>query len=412
MASQFVCLFHRRIPCSYMRTAAYFTQATVDQLGSIDDIRAVRDLGVPDGIFKSTRVTKARYKNEETRSGESSKSVSASRYAPFPAPTLPNQSESSGQVLMYQPYPNHDASATSPVQDPAQQYPTAGVSDSSNNNSMKLALQDSSFHPTRSQPYRSLLPTSHPHPAAGQPHHDVINHSSQSEPASGTSAIVDARRCPTSIPPPQPEDQGTLPASHMLTPGTHFHNNETVSTERARSPSLMEPQWPADNIGTLGSSVPSMYTGKRHGHPAAPASASAIQPTPYIPRANMSTHPNPQSYQPMQYLTPLHGDSGGTSRESLPSLSILQEAYSISYDFSVMMAQADLDGTQNALSANSSISSSNSFQKSSLQDLELTGSTLCRDLDLAPLTTLSRLHSYRREPVDDRALRRLGPKSR
>ncbi|KAI9571757.1 Gti1/Pac2 family-domain-containing protein, partial [Boletus coccyginus] len=39
---------------------AYFTQATVDHLGTIDDITGVAELMVPDGVFQSTRVGKNR----------------------------------------------------------------------------------------------------------------------------------------------------------------------------------------------------------------------------------------------------------------------------------------------------------------------------------------------------------------
>ncbi|KAI0311416.1 Gti1/Pac2 family-domain-containing protein, partial [Amylostereum chailletii] len=39
---------------------AYFTQATVDQLGSVDDIEALRDLAVPEGMFRSSRTIKPR----------------------------------------------------------------------------------------------------------------------------------------------------------------------------------------------------------------------------------------------------------------------------------------------------------------------------------------------------------------
>ncbi|KAI0268826.1 hypothetical protein BC834DRAFT_789302, partial [Gloeopeniophorella convolvens] len=39
---------------------AYFTQATVDTLGTVDDIPALKELVVPDGLFKSSRRTKAR----------------------------------------------------------------------------------------------------------------------------------------------------------------------------------------------------------------------------------------------------------------------------------------------------------------------------------------------------------------
>ncbi|KAI0302685.1 hypothetical protein BC826DRAFT_904032, partial [Russula brevipes] len=39
---------------------AYFTQATVDTLGTVDDIPVLKDLVVPEGLFKSSRRTKAR----------------------------------------------------------------------------------------------------------------------------------------------------------------------------------------------------------------------------------------------------------------------------------------------------------------------------------------------------------------
>ncbi|KAG1861557.1 Gti1/Pac2 family-domain-containing protein, partial [Suillus subalutaceus] len=39
---------------------AYFTQATVDELGTIDNIPGVADLVVPEGTFQSTRVGKTR----------------------------------------------------------------------------------------------------------------------------------------------------------------------------------------------------------------------------------------------------------------------------------------------------------------------------------------------------------------
>lgn len=66
---------------------AYFTQSTVDDLGTIDDIPGVKDLLVPPGLFKSTRVTRSRSKCEGryTRSSnQSSKSSMGSHtYAPF-----------------------------------------------------------------------------------------------------------------------------------------------------------------------------------------------------------------------------------------------------------------------------------------------------------------------------------------
>lgn len=43
-----------------MFLAAYFTQATVDTLGTVDDIPVLKDLAVPEGLFKSSRRTKTR----------------------------------------------------------------------------------------------------------------------------------------------------------------------------------------------------------------------------------------------------------------------------------------------------------------------------------------------------------------
>ena len=55
--------------------AAYFTQATVDGLGTVDDIPVLKDLVVPEGLFKSSRRTK-------TRSSRASAAAHASESAP------------------------------------------------------------------------------------------------------------------------------------------------------------------------------------------------------------------------------------------------------------------------------------------------------------------------------------------
>ncbi|KAG1725414.1 uncharacterized protein EDB91DRAFT_91519 [Suillus paluster] len=66
---------------------AYFTQATVDELGTIDNIPGVADLVVPEGTFQSTRVGKTR-KGEDGRSRsdvlKTTNSTVTRTYAPFP----------------------------------------------------------------------------------------------------------------------------------------------------------------------------------------------------------------------------------------------------------------------------------------------------------------------------------------
>ncbi|KAF9462456.1 Gti1/Pac2 family-domain-containing protein [Collybia nuda] len=95
---------------------AYFTQTTVDDLGTIDDILGVQELAPPPGLFKSTRVGKGRGKTDEP-SAQTSDTLSkppttvTRTYAPFPTlhNRYPSQSESppaSESVMMYEPYEN------------------------------------------------------------------------------------------------------------------------------------------------------------------------------------------------------------------------------------------------------------------------------------------------------------------
>src|SRR5882762_2537855 len=86
----------RRLPVIHcyltVPTAAYFTQATVDQLNTINDIPGVGTLFVPEGLFQSTRTGKNRkFDNEESRGRSKdifqppSSTNSSRKYAPFPS---------------------------------------------------------------------------------------------------------------------------------------------------------------------------------------------------------------------------------------------------------------------------------------------------------------------------------------
>ncbi|KAH8995754.1 hypothetical protein EDB92DRAFT_163230 [Lactarius akahatsu] len=66
---------------------AYFTQATVDSLGTVDDIPVLKDLVVPDGLFKSSRRTKTRSSRANTTT-----------HAPEGTPDLSAQLSSSGKT--------------------------------------------------------------------------------------------------------------------------------------------------------------------------------------------------------------------------------------------------------------------------------------------------------------------------
>ena len=89
--------------------AAYFTQATIDHLGTVDDIPRIRELVIPEGMFKSTRLGKNRSRPDENKSSDVSKTVtSRSSYAALPSPyqyRVQSQRGSPGlPVFMHEPY--------------------------------------------------------------------------------------------------------------------------------------------------------------------------------------------------------------------------------------------------------------------------------------------------------------------
>jgi hypothetical protein len=88
--------------------AAYFTQTTIDQLSTVDDIPRIRELAIPEGMFKSTRLAKNRARADESKSSDASKVVTSRSYAAYPTPyqyqsqTLKNSP--SMPIFMHDPY--------------------------------------------------------------------------------------------------------------------------------------------------------------------------------------------------------------------------------------------------------------------------------------------------------------------
>jgi hypothetical protein len=98
------------MPPIYYALAAYFTQSTIDHLGTIDKISRVRDVVVTDGMFKSTRVNRRPRLDEPNRSDTR---VGTRSYAAFPSP-YQQQGQSglpgTNPVLMHEPYRRSDQS--------------------------------------------------------------------------------------------------------------------------------------------------------------------------------------------------------------------------------------------------------------------------------------------------------------
>ncbi|KAG7446548.1 uncharacterized protein BT62DRAFT_931983 [Guyanagaster necrorhizus] len=90
---------------------SYYTEGTVDNLGTVDDIDSLQNITIPDGMFtKSTRSTKNR-KARQGRTKDTEPAPVSRTYAPYPSeaasshpppPASPPQSQS---VQMYHPYP-------------------------------------------------------------------------------------------------------------------------------------------------------------------------------------------------------------------------------------------------------------------------------------------------------------------
>ncbi|TFY73517.1 hypothetical protein EWM64_g10495 [Hericium alpestre] len=84
---------------------AYFTQATVDRLGTVDDIPGVRDLVVPDGLFRSSRINKAK-RNGNAPNSDPMPPIGNGSSAQTPAnSSAPPSSSSSNQERTYSHFP-------------------------------------------------------------------------------------------------------------------------------------------------------------------------------------------------------------------------------------------------------------------------------------------------------------------
>ncbi|KAG5221365.1 Gti1/Pac2 family-domain-containing protein [Salix suchowensis] len=277
---------------------AYFTQATVDQLGTVDDIDGVGNLEVPDGLFKSTRVSKNRKGEESGRPGESNYT------SPDPPPRL---SPAAGP--QYGEY----------SQPPALSERSWSSTSSTHRNS-DAYYSDDPNSPEGS--YRSLAP---PHSHTSQP---------PSQPQSVYSA--DSPRTPVDAHqplPPWPVTLGTeINRSDVRAPYSSRH----YVTERS-------------------------YT--------------------YFPPTAVESHPSvPRTHSP-------HDHRPASTNSAFATHAVPQ----------IVVPEATYDAPS---------------PTSSIESDERRGSVgPSRRVDLAPLHALQRSHPYRRDPVDDRALRRLGPRS-
>ncbi|KAK7473213.1 hypothetical protein VKT23_001311 [Stygiomarasmius scandens] len=368
---------------------AYFTQGTVDDLGTVDDIPGVGDLTVPEGTFKSTRLNKSRHKNEDRV--DSTKDSSTSRtFAAFPAPyssgNASSQDSSNVQpIQMFQPYANY-----------YNKYPESGPAE----NEPVPSSAPQTPHGAHSPSYASThYPTTQYH---GYPHQDS-RYTSESSPKEATT--------PNMLVASQSSSYNYVASSSTSVAGDRRSNTYPPSSN---APHSSVSPW-----------YNSQYDTHHPHHPNVPGFApSPVEPAaPYPSHSQTSSatayHP-PTSIRPLSSLisyssTPVYSDSyipDGASinlydPHSPPpghipahhhALDVLAEP-----QHPVPIVPTTIVLEENHLDDGSS-SPTNSSRSGEIGPV--------RERDLAPLHTLPRTHPYRRHPQDDEALRLLNPLQR
>ncbi|KAG9309226.1 Gti1/Pac2 family-domain-containing protein [Chiua virens] len=312
---------------------AYFTQATVDQLGTIDDIPGVAELVVPEGTFQSTRVSKNR-KPDDSRARSDVFKVPSSvtrTYAPFPTAY------------------------------PAQSTPYPGPS-----------------HPTFTQePYRVSPQASHP---------PAFRHSSEIP--------------QYSVPPPLPP-LGTL---HTLPPLRSEVDDVEYKYRRPSLPAI--PDYQANAPGRDRRIAFDQDRSVEYSSMINPVSLSRPTPpldSPVEDRGSACAYANSLREPTSNFVRPIgevfqqlpDGASQDDNAFAYSSHATIQNSYSqISLPPPAQLFPSDPPTQLYAVRPSE----------------DAAGSIGPSRVDLAPLHSLQR-RPYRRDPVDDRVLRSLGPRS-
>lgn len=318
----------------------------MDNLGTIDNIPGVGDLQVPEGMFKSTRLSKIRSSSkldEPARSNDSALReavVPARTYAAFPAPPypLPVQSQNGSQpIQMYEPYAQYPHSRS-----PEQTYAATTA------------------------PRQVPLPTRTPYQNGNR----VVPQSEygQQDPSRYLSSprVIAAPPAPLFVVPSQ-----SYPSPVSYTPAPPDTNTAVYNTPQI-SPSQPSPTWYDPETYAQSASYPSPrpeYVEQSYHSP------SPIRP------------PNSAPGYPSHYSI-----DGTVAFSSEPSL-MAQEA--VAYH-SVYGSR----GTYSSYSDDGAASPTDSSASGRSGEIG-------PHRDLAPLHALKRKHPYRRDPEDDKFLRLL-----
>lgn len=398
---------HSPFQLDFTVVAAYFTQATVDHLDTIDDLGGVRDLVVPDGVFKSTRVGKNRGKADEqnTRSNDASKtSASISRtYAAFPL-LYPTSSQgaspsASQPVALFEPYQKSTFSGYTPTETSSPHFTTPPPSQRSLPPVLEPFSQNSERHNqsiSSSQTYPEYIRSSMPSRSL------QVMYNNPQGPGSYSSTLPPANDPQYTANPvygPSYPQQSSDDSSWLQARSQHYADNHTnisdetpsFPAERTFPPSSLSPQASSNN--SFHNNAPSherRYPSSQSQHPQSPPQQSLVQPRLHqFPPVTTTTLPPlaPVLPNPHGNLSPISKrcltlDSLDIRRPALPSIKIpggISPTYELSAGESV-----GSEGRQGEVGA-------------------------CRcsaaTRDLIPLKSLTRGHPYCRNKLDDKFLR-------
>lgn len=337
---------------SYDFLAAYFTQATVDRLGTVDDIPVLKDLVVPENLFKSSRRTK-------TRSSRANTSANAPDAAP-----LSNSASSSGK-------PGRQISVAGPSSTASRPTPQV-VTQPAAPPQMQGLPPPNTYHQqdlfTPQPPTYSGLPTNTAPPAAQQ--HDAYTRIYTGDYAS----------------PQPPENYHVPPSPHIQSPVSPFGYNwqappTSVSDHSCQSPYSYPVLVASQNGDSTFHHSPAQSQLYVYG------SGFQTSPQSLLNYRNVSPA---LSHAPSQFSASSQSQSSSESESPAPGPVALRTPVFSPERLSVVLPT---DGE-------------NKYETVSLQGIREHDGTI-DSMALASLESLKRFHPYRRDPLDDRVVQRL-----
>jgi hypothetical protein len=346
-------LFFSFAPIPILRfSAAYFTQATVDRLGTVDDIPVLKDLVVPENLFKSSRRTK-------TRSSRANTSANAPDAAP-----LSTSASSSGK-------PGRQISVAGPSSTASRPTPQVATQSAAPQQFQGLPPQNT-YHQqdlfAPQPPTYSGLPTNSAPPTAQQ--HDAYTRIYTGDYAS----------------PQSPENYHVPPSPHIQSPVSPFGYNwqappTSVSDQSCQSPYPYPVLVASQNGDSTFHHSPAQSQLYVYG------SGFQTSPQSLLNYRNVSPA---LSHAPSQFSASSQSQSSSESESPAPGPVSLRTPVFSPDRLSVVLPT---DGE-------------NKYETVSLQGIREHDGTI-DSMALASLESLKRFHPYRRDPLDDRVVQRL-----